>query len=353
MILIKEGKMTNNKSKIFARLSVLTLALALFAPLAVNAATVTSGSLTLGDSRPSQSTSYTFSASGFTTGTQIRCVQLRLNTAADGSGTVPTGLTHAAATVGSSTLVSGFAADNTSAGSLRATSATLTTPAASGNVVWNSVVNGSVADTTFYAILSTHVLQNCTGAAVDSTVVAFMYKDGALVSLTVDPTLTFTVAGVASAQTVNGATTTVATTATAVDYARTATAATNGVSAHDVSVGTNGGGFALYLKQSGNFAFGANIIDPWTGTNVAPSLISGTGEIWAYTTQDSSLGGGTATRFTSASNWAGMPLTNELVADSSATGTQLTRVGHQLGIDSATPSGNYSTTLVYTAAGVY
>ncbi len=80
------------RTGLLARISILTLALAIFVPSFIaSAATVTSGSLTLGDSRPSQSTTYAFTASGFTTATPIMCVQLRLNTAANGSGSAVVG----------------------------------------------------------------------------------------------------------------------------------------------------------------------------------------------------------------------------------------------------------------------
>jgi hypothetical protein len=184
-----------------------------------------------------------------------------------------------------------------------------------------------------------------------------MFKDGALVSLTVDPMLAFTVAGVTddNVEAVNGQTVTVTSSASAIDFARAVTASAKGVSAHDVTVETNGSGFTVYLKQSGNFSNGAHTITPWTGTNGSPTAFPAIGtEAWGYTTEDNDLlTGGTNTRFTSASNWAGMPTTNELVADRGTLGTQTTRVGHQLGISSSTPAGNYNTTLVYTAAGSY
>ena len=345
-----------NRYRVFAKITAAVFAVAVVLPFAANAATVTSGSLTLGDPRPSQTTSYTFSASGFSTGTQIRCVQLRLNTAADGSGSTPTGLTTTSSTISSNTLVSGFAVDNTSSGSLRATSATLTAPSSSGTITWGNVTNGSAADTTYYGILTTHVLQNCSGAAVDTTVVAFIFKNGALVSLTVEPTLTFTIAAVSSGASVNGATTNITTTPTAIDFGNDVTASVKGVSAHDLQVATNAtGGFSVHLRQTGNFTNGTTTITPWTGTNAAPTSFPAAGTLaWGYTTTDSSLAGGTANRFTSPTNrWAGMPSTNELVMDSTTSGSQSTTVGHQLGISNTTPAGNYSTTLVYTATGLY
>lgn len=326
-------------------------------PSIVSAAQVTSGSLTLGDPRPGQTTSYTFSASGFTTGTTIRCIQLRLNTAADGSGSVPTGVTTTGSTLSSSSLITAgsWTVGNGVNGSLRITNAAGATPAASGNVVWGNVVNGSTASTTYYGILNTYTNVDCATGPTDTTTVAFVYKDGALVTLTIDPTLTFTITGVASGQTVNGATTNITSTPTAINFGNTVTPSVKGVSAHDLQVATNAtGGFSVHLRQTGAFTNGTTTITPWTGTNAAPTTFPAAGTLaWGYTTADSSLAGGTATRFTSASNWAGMPTVNELVMDNTAGGSQTTRVGHQLGVASTTPAGNYSTTLVYTATGLY
>ena len=345
------------RAVIIARCLIVVTAIALVAPLAVGAANITSGSVSLGDPRPSQTTSYTFSGSGFSTGTTIRCIQLRLNTAADGSGSVPTGVTTTGSSLSSSTLITAgsWTVGNGVNGSLRITNAGGATPSASGNVVWGSVVSGSAADTTYYGLFNTYTNTDCSTGPVDATVVAFVYKDGALASLIVDPSLTFTITGVASGQTVNGATTNISTTPTAINFARTPNVSTKGVSAHTLDVASNAGGFTVHLRQTGTgLSNGTHDIAAWTGTNGSPTTFPAAGtEAWGYTTEDSSLAGGTANRFTTASNWAGMPTVNGLVMDNPSSGTQQTKVGHQLGVASTTPAGNYSTTLVYTAAGIY
>jgi hypothetical protein len=334
----------------------LMLLATILVPLAVSAADISSGTLLLGDPRPGQSTTYTFSGSGFTTGTAIRCAQLTFAVNADGSGGVPSGLTTTSATLVSSTLITaGSWTVGNAGGVVRITNASGETPASTGNIVWGGIVNGSTSNQTYYALFNTYTNVDCSTGPVDSTVVAYTYKDGSLVSLTVDPTLVFTVSGVANGQSVNGATTSISSTPTEIDFARTANATTKGVSAHDLEVATNAGGFSVYLRQTGaGLSNGSHTISPWTGTNASPTPFPAAGtEAWGYTTEDNTLGGGTATRFTSASNWAGMPTVNELVMDNSSAGSQETRVGHQLGVSGTTPAGNYTTTLVYTAAGTY
>ncbi len=346
-----------DRYRAFAKITVAVLAVAVVLPFAVGAATITSGNLTLGDPRPGNTTTYTFSGSGFTTGTSIRCIQLRFANNADGTGGAPTGLTTTGATLSSNTIATGTWTVGNAAGVVRATNTTGATPAASGTIVWGGIVNGSSAAATYYGLFDTYTNTDCSTGPVDSTVVAFVYKDGALVSLTVEPTLSFTIAAVNSGQSVNSATTTLTTTPTAINFSNDVTAAAKGVSAHNLTVATNAAnGFTVNLRQTGGLTNGTYTIPSLAGaTNAAPIAFSAAGiEAWGYTTEDSSLAGTTANRFTSPANrWAGMSTTNELVMDSGSSGTQTTRVGHQIGISNTTPAGSYNTTLVYTAAGVY
>ncbi|MCA9346093.1 hypothetical protein KC960_01225 [Candidatus Saccharibacteria bacterium] len=323
---------------------------------------LSASSLTLSDSRPSQSAvSYTFNASSFSTGTTIRCINLQLNDAADGTGAIPTGITTTSSTLASSSLITAgsWTVNNGSNGRLRITNAGGETPAASGNVVWGAVTNGSSAGTTYYGIFTTYTDASCTGGnEVDSVTVAFIYVNGTLVQLTIDPTLTFTVAAVGSGQAVNGATTTVASGATSIDFLNDVTFAAKGVSAHDIQVGTNAtGGYVVYIRNTGQLTNGSDNIAYHTGTNAVPTAFPAAGtEAWGYTTEDSNLAGGTADRFTNPGNlWAGFSTTNALVVDNTTapSGTETTRVGHQVGVSSGTPAGTYQTTLIYTVVSTY
>jgi hypothetical protein len=180
--------------------------------------------------------------------------------------------------------------------------------------------------------------------------------------LTIDPTLSFTIAGVASSDTVNGVTTTITTTATAVNFLNAVSETVNGVSAHDLTASTNAsGGYALYIRHTGLLENGSgNTIDNWTGTNATPTRPFPSGiasaEAWGYTTEDSTLQSGTADRFTNGGDfWAGFSdTTNELVADEVGPGASATtRVGHQVGVSGTTEAGTYQTTIIYTAASTY
>ena len=158
--------------------------------------------------------------------------------------------------------------------------------------------------------------------------------------------------GVAASLSVNGATTTVLSTATDVDHGTTVTASQNGISAHDLDVTTNAtGGYNVYLRNTAQLTNdNSDAIAYHTGTNGTPTAFPAAGtEAWGYTTDDTDL-----TQFTS-NTWAGFTSSNELVmSNASATaGTDTARVGHQVGIASDTPAGTYTTTMIYTLVATY
>jgi hypothetical protein len=326
-----------------------------------NAANLFSAALTLSNPTPASSgVTYSLSADGFSTGTAIRCVEIRLNSSADGSGAVPTGIVTTSSSLDSSTDVisdSSWTVDNSSNGMLRATYATGENPATSGILAWSGIQNGNTEDT-YFGIINTYTNQDCSTGPTDTVTVAFAYINGQDVELTVGPTLTFACAGVASAQNVNGSTTTHASSCTGIDYGNTVTPTTNGVVALDLSVNTNAdNGYSIYVRSSGpqtNQSSGT--IANHSGTNAVPTAFPSPGtEAWGYTTEDSNLSGGTANRFTSGSGYAGFTTTNSPIVDSetAATTTQTTRVGHQIGLSSATAAGAYRSTVIYTLVASY
>jgi hypothetical protein len=327
----------------------------------VAAASLTSASLELSDPRTGQTgVNYTFSAASMTAATTIECIQLEFNTAADGSGGVPTGMTTTGFGLTSSSAITAgsWTPDGSVNGTLELVNATGQTPAASGNFVFNTITNGSTEATTYYAIYTSYVNDDCT-TPVDTVTVAYVFSNGELVELVIEPTLTFICATVASGQAVNGATTTHASSATGIDYSNDVTSGTNGVSAHDLQVTTNASnGYVVYLRHTGNLANQtADTITTHAGTNGSPTSFTAAGtESWGYTTNDSTLVGGTADRFTNPANaWAGFTTSNEEVASNTTgtTGTETTRVGQQVGISANTEAGKYQTTLIYTVVATF
>ena len=110
---------------------------------------------------------------------------------------------------------------------------------------------------------------------------------------------------------------------------------------------------------------GKNNIDEFTGTNASPTTWSSpagsaasvnTG-FFGYTTNDASLGTGTATRFTSSggNKWSGTT-TSPLEVAYSATGVssaEVTRVGWQAEVNGLQPAGSYTGTVVLVATPTY
>lgn len=349
--------------KILAGLTLTLVALLPFSPLSslvpgVSAATLTSGSASISDSRPSTaSTSYTMTFSNATL-SSTKCIQVIFSNASTG-GSVPTGMVTSGVTLsGTSTYMptpASWAAASSVAGTVKVTFATGETPASASNrtLVLGGITNGSVADTAYFAQFSTYGNTDCSSSPLDSGVATFIYTSGQAVSMTVDPTIAFTVNSVASLQSVNGATTTVATTGTTIPFA-TVTSSANAIAAHDLTVTTNAGaGYTVYARYVAAPTNGSHPITDWTGTNAAPTTFSAAGtESFGYTTGSTTLAG-SASRFSS-NKWAGFTTANlEVAHASAAVSSSTTRIGYQVGISGTTPAGSYTGTVVLTATPSY
>lgn len=344
----------------------LIIALAFISALIIASTPVhalSSSSLLLGDPRTGETTTYSFSSSNFSTATSIRCLEIELNTQADGAGSAVPGIDTTGSSLDSSTVLTAgsWTVDNSTNSTLRITNAAGESPSASGNIVFGGVDNGTTEGATYFAIVTTYTNVGCTTptGGVDTAVVAFIYTDGELVQLTIDPTLTFSINSVLASQAVNGATTTVASTPSGINFGNSVTQSVNGVSAHELEVGTNAtGGYSVFIRHTSDLTNGSDTISNHTGTNASPTSFPAAGtEAWGYTTLDSDLGGtGDNDRFTNpGGEWAGFTTSNELVMDNSnaVSGTETALVGHQVGISSTTPAGTYQTTIVYTVASTY
>lgn len=347
--------------RFFALLLMFTLVVVMLPRVNAEAATLTSSSLTLSDSRISQATTtYSFNMSGVTL-SAVTCFTVEFNANADGTGTtLPTGMDISAADVdtGTSDYIpshTGFAVTVSDNVITYKHASTGQTPAsASGrDLVITGITNGSTAGTAYFAIFNTYGNTNCSSSPIDTVTVAYIYTNGQTVSATVDPTLTFTIAGVASGQTVNGATTTITTTSSTVPLGVLSTGA-NKIAAHDLAIGTNAaGGYTVTTRFTGDLAYGGEEIDNHSGTNASPTAFSAAGtEAFGYTTEDDTLGTGTADRF-DGGDWAGFTTSPLEVAYSGTPASDTVRVGYQAGIAATTPAGAYTTTVIYTATPIY
>lgn len=329
------------------------------------AAVLTGGSVSLSDARPDQtSVSYTIDFDNVTTST-IKCIKAVFSDAATG-GSVPTGMTTTGAAFGGTSdyvpTPASWTADAATNGTVKLTYTTGETPAAATDrtVILTGITNGSTADNDYFVQFNTYNNIDCSTSGVDSGTVTFIYTTGQAVSLTVDPSISFTVNTVASSQTVNGATTTVASTATTIPLG-TVTTSANAIAAHDLTVTTNAGsGYTIYARYTASPTYDGDktISDGITGTNASPaSFTSPATEAFGYTTNDSTLTatGDGAARFTDTGNeWAKFTTSNAEVAYSSAAvSSQTTRTGYQVGIAGTTEAGSYTTTVILTATPTY
>jgi hypothetical protein len=333
--------------------------LALNAGMANAAATLDHASMALSDPRPSATSSYNFSGGG-TSNSLIKCVKEVFATTATGS-TKPTSMTTASGITvsASSTLVTaanwtrgGADAD----GTVTFTYATGETPAA-GTKTFNldGFVNSATADTAFFVRYSTYANTDCSTSPVDNVTVEYILTTGSTLSLSVDPTLSFTVNAVTSGASCSGTTATATSTATTIPFG-TVTAASNGLVCQDLTAASNStNGYTIYARYTAapTNAISQTIAD-WSGTNASPTTFTAAGtEAYGYTTNDATLGTGTAGRFTS-NKYAAMTTSNNEVAYESIGVTSTTyRIGHQVALSLLSKPGTYTTTIIYTCTPVY
>ncbi len=358
-----------NKSSFLKLVSVLvifaqvTAMLTFLYPSNVMAATLSGGNVALSDSRPATASTYTIDFDGVTTGGggAIKCIQVRLSESASSFSAV-TGLSFGSVAFSGDYVPTpaSWSVDTGTAGTVKLTLVAGETPASAtdATVVLTNITNGSSAENDYFVMFDTFNNTNCSSSPVDSGVAAFIYSTGQAVSLTVDPSLSFTVAGVSSGGSVNGQTTNVTTTASTVPFARVVTTGTNAVAEQLMTVATNAsGGYTVYARYTAAPTSGGNSIDDFTGTNASPATFSAANtEAFGYTTSDATLGTGTADRFTSSggNKWAKFTTGNlEVMYSSTSTASDTADIGYQVGISGATPAGTYTTTVILTATALY
>ncbi len=367
-------------SKLRRRISytlVVLMSLASFSWLsaAVQAANLTSSKLTLSDPRPStgsnQNVTYTFTWKN-TTAATLKCVTYNFWTTANGS-TEPTGMVTNGSTKGTFT-GTGITDGNWTVpgspteGTIKTTNTTGDAISAATQITMPFTVprNPSTSGT-FYISIATFTDSACStpSGGNDNVVISAVTVDAVTVGATIDPTITFAVAGVSASTTYKGSLSTsdrCVDSATAVTFGTTAlrlAADTNYDCAQQLTTSTNANeGYQVtltgrqtsgnFLKHTGNPALD---ITNWTGTNGSPTATatSGSSEQFGYTTNDSTLSG-TATRFTASDNlFAGLTTSADEVAYSgAAVASDQVNVGYRLRFTGTTEAGTYQGTLTYT-----
>ncbi|QQR52236.1 hypothetical protein IPG36_06775 [bacterium] len=340
----------------------------LFLPAGMaHAATFSNARVALSDPQPSAtSVTYTTTVSSVTSG-NIQCIKAVFSSSPSSAVAIGNGFTAAGASVtaASSSLV------NSTSTNWAATPATnqITYVNSGGGItpgtltgatfVIAGVTNASVANTSYWVFFNTYNNTDCATSPVDNTIVGFIFTQGSQLSLTVDQTLTFTVNAVAGSQACGGGTSTAASTGTTIPFGTVSTAA-NGLVCQDLTASTNAtGGYTIFARYTAAPTNGTGqTIADWTGTTAAPTTFPAAGvtEAYGFTTNDQTLGTGTANRYYngSAYSYAGMPSSNtEVGYESVGVSSTTYRIAHQVGITALTDPGTYNTTVIYTCTPVY
>ncbi len=339
---------------------------------AIAAGGLTSASVALSDPVPSATSSYTFTGSSVDTSTAILCVKVVWSTTSGGD-TAPAGFSGASGSVDavSSSLVNNTStnwslakSDGTSSSGQNniyqyTNSAAGFTPTSSPRTfVLSGITNPSTPDTSYFFKINTYGNTNCSSSPIDFATVMFINTNGSTLSLTVDDSLSFTVGGVNSGQSCGGGTTGQTSTATTIPFG-SVTSGANVIVCQDLQAATNAtNGYTISARYTAKPTSGGDDIDDVSpGTNASPNTFSSAGtEAYGYTTDDQTLGTGTANRFYNGStySWAAMTTSNEEVAyESSGVINTTYRIGHQVGVATTTAAGSYSTTIIYTCTPVY
>ena len=336
------------------------------------AGALSSSSVSLSDSRPSTaSVDYTFLGSSVDGATAIKCVKVIWSATASGD-TAPAGFSAASGSVSaaSSTLINSSAtnwslakSDGTASTGQNniyqyTNSAAGVTPSTTSGAtfVLAGITNPSTADTAYFFKLSTYTNTNCTSGPVDHATVQFISTNGSQLSLSVDPSLSFTINAVGSGQACDATTSTQASTSTTISFG-SVNSGSNGIVCQDLAAATNAsGGYTIYTRYTAALTSGVNTIPDHSGTNASPTAFTSSGTAgYGYSTNDSTLGTGTADRFTNPTQgWAAMTTSNaEIAYEAGSVANTSYRIGHQAGVAVTTPGGTYQTTIIYTCTPVY
>jgi hypothetical protein len=312
-----------------------------------SAATLTSLTLTPSDpTKAATSVTYTFAIAS--SSAAAKCIRVHFGTTTafgglPGSMSFATPVLTGNATAYTTT-TSGDYVQGTHATGVTLTSMTIT------NVV-NPAASGTI-----YAYIEQWGNTDCsTGGVIDSGTVATAITDNTVVSVTVDPSFSFTVANQASACNGESNFVTGAGTSTTVALGSMAVSANKSGGQLLTVSGNSGGGYSVYLR--GTFATtnlrsaGHNWVDGG-GTYGTPAAL-GAGERFAYTYKDN-VAAGSVTNPSSANFIALDNATTNKVMDADNTASSGTGcVSYDAQTGASTPAGTYTATIIYTAVPVY
>lgn len=316
-------------------------------------------SVQMSNSQPSPATATYTGKFNIGTTNSIKCINIVFATNADMTGGVPAGLTTTSAVkgtlAGTGVTNTNWTLYNTVNGTLQfenSTGESHTAADAITAVPATTITNPSgspfYAQITTYSTLSTHT---CSGQVDQTNVMALVTNSGVSATVTVQPTLSLSVANYGSA--VNGATgsTFAATTNSTIPFGVVAAGASKDGS-QTLTVSTNAAhGYSLYVSDTGTMKDANNdTLADQTGTPGSAAAFGGSASTssFAYTADGSVAFGSNL--------WAGLGNAQTqyaITTKTSAINADATHVQFRVEPSNTQPPGNYATTVVYTAVGSY
>ncbi len=364
--------------KFFSSLIALTLVLVLNLVLVpqIFAAQLTGGKDTLSDSRPSTSSTHTFT---FTTNSAATLREIRFTyaTTPSGSASKPSGLDLTTASLGSLTnLDANWTLDTTSGGSgilklqhtatgqVIGASTVLGVPLSSitNHAIDDCQAGGDTSSDTCFVRLTTYSDLGTT--SVDTGILTYTVVAAVTVSARVDPQFTFVVAGVGTSTVNNGITTSDTSTFSTLPFSNL-TASTPKYLAHKLTVTTNSNsGYTVTMKMLSQMTgtYSANNIDPFAASGVAWGTPLGwteptgttpntdTGWIGANTTDTDVSGWNPGTQLFGPVNSSANTVMSSATSDNGSTSVYVT---YAIEANVYQPADTYTGTLVYNAIPTY
>lgn len=337
----------------------------LHATQVAQAAVLTSATIQMSNSIPS-ATPVTYTI-GFTfpDTTTIKCIDIifgdtaaHISLTTNPSTTAPTGMTTTSAALGTVSGVltgSNYTMYNTTNGIVQLEDATGHGPSSASTAtinitgITNTSTNGAFyAQVATYSTLSAHA---CSGLVDNTNIQALQTLSGVSATVTVQPTLSLSVANYGSA--VNSATGSnlVSTTSTTIPFG-TVAAGANSDGSQTLTVSTNAShGYTLYVSDTGTMKNSNNdTLADQTGTPGSAAAFGGSSSTSAFGyTADGSVSFGS-------NQWAGLGNSGTQYAintNASAVNSQNTHIQFRVEPSNTQPPGTYSTTVIYTAVGSY
>lgn len=326
-----------------------------------DAALITSTSIQPSNSIPSATGVQYAVKFTFPDATPLECIQIKFATTTAMS-TPATSMTSAS---GFSLTGGGLTSGNwtnygSTNGTLEIYAASAQTPSSGGTptITWTGVGNTSITNpTNIYAQITTFTTESgagatCTTQVDQSNINAMLFSTGVATSVSVDPSLTFSVANDGSAVNGSGDTGFVTTTSSTIPFG-TVDAGLTGVASQTLTVSTNAShGYNLYINKTGTMTDSNS--DTYRDQG---NLLSAPAAFDGSTTQTSFAVTDDSTNNSLGSNkWGAIQNTPNSDAIDSATGPVNAQAVHdefKVETSNTQAPGTYNTTVIYTAAPSY